>query len=243
MSSISDLEPVDVIIVDDGSTKKPDESLLKSKFPKINNIKVILNKKNEGIDYALNKGLAYIKKRKYKYVARLDCGDLAYPHRFKLQKEFLENNKDIFLVGSWVRFISPHGKTLFIFRPPTKHEDIKKRMFINNMFIHPSVMFRTAIIDIVGYYPTNYKNAEDYAFFFKIAKTLKVANIPEILLDYEVNPQGLSISKRKQQLKSRLKVIVDNFDFSIYATYGILRNLLIYFLPYSFIEPLKKVIK
>ncbi|RMA93304.1 glycosyltransferase [Hydrogenothermus marinus] len=240
LNSISNIEPVDVIIVDDGSKEKPDEQVLKRKFSHINEIKILYLRNNMGIEHALNKGVEYILENNYKYIARLDCGDICYPERFKIQKEFLEKNPDIKLVGSWVSFIDMKtNKELFQFKPPVKHENIKKKMFINNQFIHPSVMFKTEIIKEIGFYPTNRKNAEDYAYFFNIVKNYKVANIPKILLKYEINPQGLSISKRKIQLKNRIKVILDNFDFSFYAFYGLLRNIFIYFLPYSFIEKLK----
>jgi glycosyltransferase involved in cell wall biosynthesis len=240
LSSITDIEPVDVLIVDDGSKVKPDEKELKNKFPKINNIKVLLNDRNRGIEYVLNDGLKYIMENNYKYVARLDCGDICHPERFKIQKEFLENNPEIYLVGSWVEFMDLNENILFKFTPPTTHEEIKKKMYINNMFIHPSVMFRTKAIKKIGFYPTNKKNAEDYAYFFKFVKNFKTANIDKFLLKCEVNPKGLSLSKRKLQLKSRIKVILDNFEPSLWCIYGLLRNLIIYFMPYPLIEVLKK---
>jgi glycosyltransferase involved in cell wall biosynthesis len=240
LKSISPIEPVDVIIVDDGSREKPKEEELKKEFKQINNIKVLYLEKNKGIEHALNAGLEFILNKGYKYTARLDCGDVNTPDRFKVQKEFLEKNKDIYLVGSWVKFVDLKGDELFIFKPPTEHEEIKKKMFINNVFIHPSVMFRTEVVKYIGFYPTDRKNAEDYAFFFKIIKKFKSANIPKVLLIYEVNPTGLSLSKRKLQIKSRIRVILDNFDGSIYAWYGLFRNLILYFLPYKFVEFLKK---
>ena len=241
LASISDEEPVDVLIVDDGSYIKPDVEELKRKFSYISDIIVIFNNKNRGIEHVLNDGLKYIKDAGYKYIARLDCGDVCFPERFKIQKEFLEQNPDIYLVGSWVEFVDVRGKSLFVFRPPTVYREIRKKMFINNMFIHPVVMFRTKVIEEVGFYPTNYKNAEDYAYFFRISKRFKVANIDRVLLKCEVNPKGLSLSKRKQQIKSRLRVIHDNFDFSIYAFYGLLRNSILYFSPYFLVELLKRL--
>lgn len=240
LASISDVEIVDVLIVDDGSEIKPNEKELKNEFSQINNIKVILNEKNRGIESVLNDGLKYILEKDYKYIARLDCGDICYPERFKIQKEFLEKNFQIYLVGSWVEFVDLKGNVVFKFTPPTKHSEIKKKMCINNMFIHPSVMFRVEAVKKIGFYPTNRKNAEDYAYFFKFVKNFKTANIDKFLLKYEVNPQGLSLSKRKLQLKSRIKVILDNFEPSLWCIYGLLRNLIIYFMPYPLIEVLKK---
>lgn len=62
-----------------------------------------------------------------------------------------------------------------------------------------------------GYrYPTNFKSAEDYAFFFEISQHYRVGNLNEILMAYEINPSGISISKRKEQKNLNLK-----FNFSI----------------------------
>jgi glycosyltransferase involved in cell wall biosynthesis len=240
LASISNFEPVDVVIVDDGSNIKPDEEELKRKFPQINNIKVILNEKNKGIEHALNDGLKYIIDHNYKYIARLDCGDLCHPKRFKLQKEFLEKNPSVYLVGTWVEFVDLQGNILFKYTPPTNHEEIKRKMCINNMFIHPSVMFRSEAVKEIGFYPTNRKNAEDYAYFFQFVNRFKTANINKFLLKYEVNPQGLSLSKRKLQIKNRIRIILDNFKPNFWCLYGLLRNLLVYFFPYSTIEFLKR---
>jgi hypothetical protein len=113
-------------------------------------------------------------------------------------------------------------------------------MFLNSQFIHPSVMLRTRAIDTIGYYSVDFPAAEDYAYFFLFVKHYQTANIPQFLIDYEVNPHGISLQKRKRQIASRLKVILRHFDFSFYAFYGVVRNALIYILPYRLIEALKK---
>jgi len=241
LSSISNEEPLDIIIVDDGSDKKPNLKALEKKFPSLRRVVVIYLERNMGIDKALNEGLKYILKHKYKYVARCDCGDLNAPGRFKIQKEFLENNPEVCLVGSWVHFISPDGEINFSFKPPTTHEKIKKYMFINSAFIHPAVMFKTDIIKHIGFYPEDVKGAEDYAFFFKVVKSCRTANIPKFLVFCEENPQGISLSNRRGQILSRLKIIIKNFELNIWAIYGLIRNSLLLFLPYRIIRILKSL--
>ena len=73
------------------------------------------------------------------------------------------------------------------------------------MFLHPCVMFRKDILNVVGYYPTEYEAAEDYGFFFKILKKYQTYNYQEFLVKYEINPEGISLSKRKKQVKNRIK--------------------------------------
>jgi len=159
---------VEALVVDDGSINKPlDEDL------KMDSVKFIFNKENLGLEKSLNIGLDYIlKNTNHKYVARLDCGDIALKNRFALQKEYLEKNPDVHLIGSHVSFIDNSGLYLYTYKVPIEHNEIRKKMFIKNSFIHPAVMFRTDAIKKIGHYPLNYKYAEDYALFFNIVKNL-----------------------------------------------------------------------
>jgi glycosyltransferase involved in cell wall biosynthesis len=229
--------PVDVLVIDDGSSPPIEQEQLRQIHPSTT---VLCSPTNEGIEHALNRGLTFICDHKpYKYVARLDADDICSPDRFAKQRKFLENNPDVFLVGSWALFVDRIGKPLWRFCPPAKHEYIQKRMFLNNMFCHPTVMCRLEVFKEVGFYSTEHPSAEDFALFFKVTRRFKVANIPEYLVRTFVTPGGISLGWRNQQLKSRLRIILDNFDFSFWAFYGLMRNLLLWLLPVSFVQNLK----
>jgi glycosyltransferase involved in cell wall biosynthesis len=228
---------VDVLVVDDGSTPPVKQQQLQQIYPSTT---VLRSPANEGIEHALNRGLTFICDHKpCKYVARLDADDICSPDRFAKQRQFLEDNPDVFLVGSWALFVDRSGKLLWRFCPPADHKRICRKMFINNMFCHPAVMCRLEIFKEVGFYSTVHPSAEDFALFFKVARRFKVANIPEYLVRSFVTPAGISLSRRNRQLKSRIRIILDNFDFSFWAFYGLARNLLLWLLPVSFIRNLK----
>ncbi len=243
LSSILSIdEQADVFIVDDGSNNKPEEeSIIKAKNEKIELVFLYLEV-NKGIEEALNVGLKEIVKRKYKYVARLDCGDKHVNFRLKKQSEFLEQNPSVYLIGSYVNFISFSGELLFQVKPPILHKKIKKKMYLNCMFIHPSVMFRTEAIHEIGYYPYDFKAAEDYAYFFKFVNHFQTANIPEVLVEVEANPQGISTKSRKKQVITRMKVIRQNFYFGYYPIYGLIRNFILLLLPLAITTKVKKVV-
>lgn len=241
LSSIDKSECIDIVIVDDGSRRyKIEETVVNNSFKASGNITYLYLIENLGIEYALNLGLDFIiEQNKYKYIARLDCGDICLGKRFKIQEAFLREKPEIKLVGSNVICTNLEGVFLYKFLYPEKSEEIKNKMFLNSMFIHPGVMFATEVIAVVGKYPTNYKAAEDYAFFFKIVKKFKTANIQEFLLQYEINPSGISLSKRKLQVWSRIRIIIDNFYFGFWPIYGLLRNMILYILPNSLIQKIK----
>ena len=165
LMSIQENIEIDILIVDDGSKEKFDKNDIIQCYGGGNVIFKYLNK-NLGIEHALNNGLKEIQELGYKYIARLDCGDKCRPHKFEKQLNYLTTNPDIKLLGTWANVVNEQGEHLHYIKHPTKHSEIERKMYINNMFVHPTVIFETSILDKVGFYPTNYKAAEDYAFFF-----------------------------------------------------------------------------
>lgn len=243
LQSINAAEKIDVLIVDDGSVLRLDELMIKNAFKARGSISLEYLESNKGIEFALNHGLQFILERKYKYIARLDCGDLCLGKRFEIQEKFLNQNLEISIVGSNVLAVNLQGKLLYKIDLPLDDKNIKNKMFLNAMLIHPAILFSSSIIETVGLYPTKYKSAEDYAFFFAIAKKHKMANLPEYLTQIEINDKGISVQSRKQQIKSRIAIIKHNFFFGFYPIYGILRNYLLLFIPYSIILWMKKKLK
>ena len=243
LKSINKEEELDILIVDDGSTIKFDEVICKSSFLAKGDVYFNSLEVNKGIEHALNLGLKTILNKEYKYIARLDCGDICARDRFLKQVSFLERNSDISLIGSNVNFMNSKGEFLYKLITPSKDKVIRKKMYINAMHIHPSIMFRSEILNEIGLYPTKYKAAEDYAFFFNIIKKFKVANINEELVTCELSSSGISTVLRKIQAKNRIQIILDNFYFGFYPVYGLLRSILLYILPLNLLIKLKTIFK
>lgn len=196
---------------------------------------------NQGITKTLNTAIKYILElNRFCYLAKLHAGDLCLNNRLKKQKLFLENHKDIYLVGSWVKFVNMNRELLFIFKPPTQHQKIKRAMHMYNPFMHPTIMFKIEIIHTIGYYPENYPALEDHAFFFKIIKNFKTAIIDEVLLEYEINPNAITNVMRTQQTKSRMSLLWNEYKFGLIPTLGLIRALLTFLLPLSFLTFMKR---
>lgn len=239
VGSISPDEEVDILVVDDGSKKRLNDFEITAAFKAKGSVNFLFLKENAGIENALNTGLSNIKSNNYLYIARLDCDDICSAGRFKKQETFLDNNPDIFLLGTFAEAISPEGEFLYNIKMPTEHRKINNKMYYNSMFIHPTVMFRTTAIHTVGLYPTNYPAAEDYAYFFKFVKNFKTAILPESLVKIQIDDTGISAQKRKAQVRSRLKLIKENFYIGYFPIVGLLRNYIILFIPRTSLKKLK----
>lgn len=242
LDSVRPDEPCDVLVVDDGSTRAP---LVPADAQRHchtqGTLFCLFQTPNQGIEAALNAGLRWIEERGYEYVARLDCGDRNRPGRIARQLRFLDDHPDVVLVGARASYVDMSGNEQFVLPLPAEHDQIMAYLRNNSAFMHPAVMFRTSVLERTGLYPTEYPRAEDYALFWEMAKVGRVANIPEPLIDYELDPNSLSLSGRREQLRSRLKVQRRNSDGSWAARRGIARTRVLLAMPYGLALRLKSL--
>ncbi|MGV8141087.1 MAG: glycosyltransferase family 2 protein [Candidatus Woesearchaeota archaeon] len=188
--SFNDFE---LITVNDGSTDNTLQ-ILKQFKKRDKRVVIVNNKKNIGFTKSLNKGL---KIARGKYVARMDADDLCMPERFKIQYDFLEQHKSIFMVGTYAINIDEHGKKLSLFKPPIAHEEIKKTLSEKNCMYHNTIMFRNTR---QLFYREKMYYTEDYDFYLNcITKSKKLANIPLFLVLYRRLSDSVSFSKKGKQ--------------------------------------------
>lgn len=243
LRSIDEKFEVDVLIVDDGSEKTYDENHLQAVYT---NGRLYFDAlpMNMGVGAAANRALELAAEMDYKFLGRLDCGDMNYPGKYKRQLEYLAENPEVKLLGTWARVIDHEGNFLHMLEHPPKHEEIKKKMYLNSMFLNPSVVFYADILPVVGNYPYKYRRAaQDYAFFFKVIRKFKAENLPEVLMDYVVDPESISTTKRRLQVKNRIRIVVDNFYFGIYPLAGLIRGAFLLLFPRWVTTKAKKILQ
>jgi glycosyltransferase involved in cell wall biosynthesis len=232
-----------LLIVDDGSKMALQLSDLAAYIQPGQTVKIIRLPENQGITKALNTGLEWLKKRDdFRFVARLDCGDLCIATRFQTQIDFLTLHPDIDLVGSWCVFKNFSTGFSYRYITPTEHKKILRGMYFRNLFIHPTVMWKADVTGRMGEYPGNFPHAEDYGFFYQILNKGKGAIIPEELVICEINPKGISLHFRKEQLKSRMQVVKQYGKNWFFSLLGVLKIWVLLAIPYRIVFQAKKVI-
>jgi len=243
LQSIYHEEGIDVLVVDDGSVGEmlPDLETLQKELNANVQLELLKLDKNKGITNALNVGLDYLLNHKaYQFIARIDSGDVCVRNRFELQENFLLKNEDIVLVGSWVKWIDGEGKVIFCKKPPLTHKEIQREMSVRCSLIHPSTMFRYSVVEELGKYPLEYEAAEDYAYFYKVTNQFRVANLPAFLTSVAYTEAGISSTKRKEQNKSKLKIIYTFSPLNFRFLYGMILNLVLMGLGPNTILKIKK---
>src|SRR3954470_6980030 len=94
------LKPTEIVIVFDGKLTDELYSLLdeyKNAEPQL--FKYVQLEKNMGLGKALEIGIT---KCSYDLIARMDSDDICHPERFEKQINFMENNPDVKVLGSWI---------------------------------------------------------------------------------------------------------------------------------------------
>jgi glycosyltransferase involved in cell wall biosynthesis len=239
LASFSEDAPVHVLIVDDGSTPP----IVAPVLPNLS-IEVLRMPRNGGIERALQSGIDALAERGFRYAARIDAGDLSVPQRLARQRAYLEGHPRVAGLGMWTQVVTPDGTALFMLTPPAEPDAIRRLRFYRSCLAHPSMMLRVDAVRAVGNYRADYRSAEDLDLFLRLMERYDCANLPELGLYYEVNPGGISATRRRVQVNSTLRLQLRYFNArNLYDWLGLAKNLLHLVTPYRALQAIKTRVK
>ncbi len=182
------------IIINDGSTNNVEEVILSYQDDRIKYYK----QENKGISASRNFG---IKVSNGEYIAVMDSDDIAVPERLEKEINFLENNFEYSLVGSWFK-VFPRNEIVKTIKEP-KLLDFFKRCWL----IHSSVMFRKKdFVENNLFYNESLNCAIDYDLWCRAVTKLKFYNLQEILINYRVEGQGIATKRRDERIKNTINI-------------------------------------
>lgn len=152
-----------IIMCEDGSSDNTYE-VAKDYASKYDNIILIQNECNKGLNYTLNRCLALADTE---LIARMDGDDISMPDRFEVEVKFLDEHPDFGVVSTPCTYFDENG----IFRINRGRGEVKSEHFIRRTPIsHAPCMARTEVFKKVGGYTVDDKllRVEDYHLWFKI---------------------------------------------------------------------------
>jgi len=174
----------ELIMIDDGST---DGSLaILRQYEKRDARIKLISRENRNLATTLNDSIDLAQGV---WIARMDQDDIALPHRFETQLQWLEQtHADI--CGSWVQRFGSSDKR--VVRLCETDAAIKIRMLFANPFAHPTVMMRSALARQLRY-DKAWEKAEDYDLWERAAEAgWQMTNVPEALLLYRLHESQIS---------------------------------------------------
>ena len=218
-----------IVLCEDGSTDDT-YNVAAAYAESHDNIILIRNEKNMGLNYTLNRCLEYADTE---YIARMDGDDISLPTRFEKELIFLDANPQYAVVSVPMVYFDENGD----FRWGKGKGEIKKTDFIHGSPVcHAPCMARTSVIKSVGGYSEgkDLYRVEDYHLWFKVfAAGHKLYMMDECL--YKMRDDRNAKSRRKWiNRKNAFKLMNKGFRmiglplwYHIYS----LRPIIIHFMP------------
>lgn len=150
--------------------------------------------------------------------ARIDADDVNVPQRLQMQASFLRENPKVVAVGGQVNKISSVGENCGLYHKlPLEHEAIVVRMLRLWSMWHPTVMFRRDAVLAAGNY-LDERPVEDYSLWLRLAKQGRLANVPDVLLNYRVHENSVTeTAKRDATLQDSISSVVRKHGPSLYG--------------------------
>lgn len=182
----------ELIVIDDGSTDKTPKVLKSYNDHRLR----ITTQQNMGLVKSLNRGCSLAQA---KLIARHDADDKSLPDRFAKQVKYLENNRQVIIVGSSMSVMDGKSKILHDHRVLLNDPELRQELLVRSPFAHGSVIFRKSAFVKEGPYNQGYWPAEDYALWLRLARLGKLANLDECLYVYREHGKSISTSNAKFQ--------------------------------------------
>lgn len=190
--SLADFE---FIILDDASNDSSRE-IINSYLVQDERIRYYRFEQNRGAYVVLNDGLSCANG---KYIAIMDSDDVSLPERFRLQFEYLEQNKDVGVLGAQMDVVDANGTFLEKYHTPVSHDQIAWALMYGRTFAHPSVMLRRSVIQELGGYDNSFRVARDHELWSRMVWSTHFANLPHTLLRYRTHSSSSSVVNSKLQ--------------------------------------------
>lgn len=171
----------ELIVVDDGSTDRTAENVSCIQDSRVRFIQEPSG--NRGLAARLNQ---CVRLARGQYIARMDADDVAYPQRLERQIQFLEEHRDIDLLGTGAVIFKGEGEIIGCYPTASSHEAICRRPWWGFPLAHPTWMGKRTWF-LSHPYSDDDTRCEDQALLLQSFSRSRFAALEEVLLGYRVD--------------------------------------------------------
>lgn len=149
-------------------------------------LKIFRTAQRTGLAHGLNQLIERVlSESQWEFMARMDADDISHTGRLTRQREFLEKNRNIDILGTGCREVDEKGTLLQIKTMPLTHDRILASLPRRNPLNHPTVMFRRHVFERGLRYRADVGRIEDYYLWVDAAaRGFRLGNLAEPLLDF-----------------------------------------------------------
>jgi len=196
---------IEVIVVNDGS--KDNSKKVVEEFIHLHPKKGIrlINQQNGGVSKARNTGL---NNAMGNYIALLDSDDAWFVDKLEVQMQILNSNSGIDFLGASFEGFELKNKSL------NELVNIKfENLLYKNYFQPSTIVFKSEIIESIGYFDENQRYAEEGNYFMRIAKKFNCYFLNKNLIEFGDGKASYGESGLSGNLKEMEKGELKNFKY------------------------------
>ena len=191
----------ELIILDDGST---DTSLEIIKYYASIEQKIrFISRENKGLVNTINEMVTLAKGD---YIARMDADDISLPTRIEKQLTKITSEKNIVLVGCWIKLFGERSETWHYRR--TNDESRVISLFARCCLTHASFLAHKSLFQKYPFNP-NYTHLEDLDFLNRVIRgeNGKILSVPETLYQYRIHNSSICNTFADIQKQRRIELL------------------------------------
>lgn len=143
------------------------------------------------------------------YIAFLDCDDIWLPSKLEKQISLFESHPDVKLVFCDCNIVNSQHDILyraFSVQPPSRGFVFNDLLLSNNFIPLVTVVVKSSLFNDMGAFNNEYKIAEEYELFLRIAYRYQLDYVNEVLTEYRIHENNWS-HRQDIGIKEQLNLI------------------------------------
>ncbi len=135
------------------------------------------------------------------YIAHIDDDDIWIEHKLRNQIDYMNNNPDIVLLGSFIETFGENARPSWVF--DTDSDKLAFMMNFYNPICHSSIIYRKSFMLKNGInYDIRKKCSQDYDFYKQIIEAGgRISNLSDILVRYRMHKKRITDIKETQNIQ------------------------------------------
>ncbi len=207
----------ELILIDDGSTDRTAEIVSHVKDSRIRFIQEPSG--NMGLASRLNQ---CVRLARGQYIARMDADDVAYPQRLERQVQFLEEHRDIDLLGTGAVIFKGEGEVIGCYPTASSHEVICRKPWWGFPLAHPTWMGKRTWF-VAHPYSEKDIRCEDQVLLLQSFSHSRFGALEEVLLGYrQDNISAGKLGRGRLNYCRRLLRQVNDIPSAMISVQGVL---------------------